>query len=443
MMKRTTGFLHWVFPAMLTVVALTALLSGRDLSQNFSDLAGPAILQHPAIPWAQRVVSLILVAASAERIFNHFASHRRMPLPLLTAAFVTYWLCSVAAPAFFGAHPRIVHEYLYPVIFGCAALLSTVAEREKILGATRNALLLFMLAGVMLIPLMPTLVMDASYRQGLIPGLPRHGGLAPHPVAMGMFCVAALLCLWCKPFTNRWLNRTAWLLGLGVLFIAQSKTSWVAFLLCTISMVAVRNGPRAWRRLGDPSEGAFGVAVCLSTIALALVLLWSLLLADVGSTVAGFFDTAEGAQLVSMTGRDQIWAIAMDEWRANPLFGYGPGLWDDAYRQSINMPNATNAHNQFMDTLARSGIVGATGLVLYALTLLVLSVRYARSTQGLSLALFLALALLSVSEVPLILLGYGTEIFAHLLLVITLASAASARVPATEVHTRPIYRTAS
>jgi O-antigen ligase len=443
MMKRTVGFLHWVFPAMLTVVALTSLLSGRDLSQAFNDLATGTVHQHPAIPWAQRVVSLILLAVSAERIFNHFASHMRMPSPLLTAAFVTYWLCSVAAPAFLGTHPRIAHDYLYPMIFGCAALLSTVPDREKILGATRNALLLFMLAGVLLIPLMPRLVLDASYTQGLIPGLPRHGGLAPHPVAMGMFTVTALLCLWCKPFANRWLNRTAWLMGLGVLFIAQSKTSWIAFLLCAISMLAVRNGPNAWRRIGNPSEGAFGVAACLSAIALALVMLWALLLADAGSVVVGFFETTQGAQLVSMTGRDQIWAIAMDEWRANPLFGWGPDLWNDAYRVSINLPNATNAHNQLLDTLSRSGIVGAAGLVLYALTLLVFSVRYARSTQGLSLALFLALALRSVSEVPLILFGYGTEIFAHLLLIITLASAASARVPTAEVRARPIYRTAS
>jgi O-antigen ligase len=154
--------------------------------------------------------------------------------------------------------------------------------------------------------------------------------------------------------------------GAGVLFIAQSKTSWIAFLLCALCMLAVRNGPSAWRRLGDPGEGSFGVAACLSAIVFALVLLWALLLADVGPAVAGFFETSQGAQLVSMTGRDLIWAIAMDEWRANPLFGYGPDLWNDAYRQSINLPNATNAHNQFLDTLARSGIVGAAGLVLYA-----------------------------------------------------------------------------
>lgn len=443
MKQRTIGFLHWIFPAMLAVVALTALLSGRDLSQLFSELANARGTLHPAVPWAQRLVSLILIAACAERIINHVASHKPMPSPLLTGAFLLYWLCSVAAPALFGTHPHIAHEYLYPLLFGFAALLTTVPEREKILDASRNALLLFILVGAALIPVMPSLVMDASYRQGLIPGLPRHGGLAPHPVAMGMFAVTALLCLWCRPFARRWLNRLAWILGLAVLFIAQSKTAWIAFLLCALAMLAVRNGPGAWRRLGNPQEGAFGVAACLSTIGIALLLLWALLVADVGTEIAGFFDTAQGAQLASMTGRDQIWAIAMEEWRANPVFGYGPGLWDEQFRASIGLPNATNAHNQFMDTLARSGIVGAAGLVFYALVLLVLSVRYARATQGLSLALFLALALLSVSEVPLILFGYGTELFAHLLLIVTLASAASARVPAMQARPSTIYRTAS
>ena len=442
-MKRTTGFLHWVFPAMLTVVALTALLSGRDLSQTFSELAGPGGVQHPLVPWAQRLVSVILLAASAERIVSHISWHKQMPSPLLTTAFITYWLCSVAASALFGTHPHIAHEYLYPLVFGAAALLTTAPERERILAASRNALFLFMLIGVALIPVMPSLVMDASYRQGLIPGLPRHGGLAPHPVAMGMFAVTGLLCLWTKPFSRRWVSRMAWLLGLSVLFIAQSKTAWIAFLLCSISMLAVRKGPTAWRRLGDPGDSAFGVVACLSAIAIAFGLILALVFFDVGSDVASFFDTAQGAQLASMTGRDQIWAIALDEWRANPLFGYGPLLWSEEFRASINMPNATSAHNQFMDTLARSGSVGAAGLVLYALTLLVLSVRYAGSTQGLSLALFLALALLSVSEVPLILFGYGTELFAHLLLIIVLASAASERSPVTEARARPIYRTAS
>ncbi len=148
---------------------------------------------------------------------------------------------------------------------------------------------------------------------------------------------------------------------------------------------------------------------------------------DVGGRLDSFFSSAEGAQLASLTGRDQIWAIAYQEWQRNPVFGYGPDIWDLSFRDSIGMPNATHAHNQFMDTLSRSGTVGATALVIYAVVLLVLSIRHARASHGLSLALFAALAIRSISEVPLLLSGYGPELIAHVLLLMTLAAAIADR----------------
>lgn len=440
----STGFFHWVLPAMVGVLALTTLLSGRDLSQNYTDLhASVEVVRHPIIPWVQRIVSLLLVAAAMERVLSHITQHRHLPAPVLTWALVFYWLSTVAAPAVFGSHPHLSHEYLYTLMLGFAGVLASAQERDKIIGASRDALFLFMLAGVVLIPVMPTLVLDASYTQGLLPGIPRLGGLAPHPVALGMFAQIALLLLWYRPFKRRWFNFAAWVLGLSVLFFAQSKTAWTAFILCSIAMLAVRHGPNLWRRLGDPKEGAFGIVVCVGVMLAAAGLMVLVLVVDVGTHLTDFMDTAEGAQLVSLTGRDQIWAVAIEEWQSNRLFGYGPLLWDWDYRSSIGMMNATSAHNQFMDTLARAGTVGATGLVLYALVLLVLSVRYARASGGLSLALFLAIALRSVSEVPLLLLGYGTELVTHLLLIVTLASSASARVQVEPARARTPYRTAS
>jgi O-antigen ligase len=246
-----------------------------------------------------------------------------------------------------------------------------------------------------------------------------------------------VLCLWVRPFARRWFNAMAWLLGLGVLFFAQSKTSWVAFLLCVAVMLTVRHGGNLWRRMGDPREGAFGIVFCLGLMAVVSALLAAFLLGAVQSQATAFLDTPEGAQLMTLTGRDQIWAIAWEEWRANQLFGYGPTLFDGDFRLSVGIPNATSAHNQFLDTLARSGSIGAGALVLYAMVLLVLSVRYAKATGGLSLALFLVLALRSISEVPLLLLGYGTEFFTHLLLLITLAAAASARTVVEVTPARP------
>jgi O-antigen ligase len=291
---------------------------------------------------------------------------------------------------------------------------------------------------------LPAMVLDTAYKQGLLPGVPRLGGLASHPVALGMFAQTALLLLWARPFKRNWLNRLSWILCFGVLFLAQSKTAWIAFILCSLVMLAVRNGPNLMRRLGDPREGAFGIVMCLGVMVAAVGVMAVFLMGNIEGQMVDFFDTQQGAQLMTMTGRDQIWTIAVEEWQASPLFGYGPSLWDDEFRAAINMPNATSAHNQFMDTLARSGGIGAAALVLYAIVLLVLSVRHAKATGGLSLALFLAVALRSVSEVPLLLFGYGTELIVHLLLLVTVATARTQRVEVMPAQrSRAAYRTVS
>jgi O-antigen ligase len=427
-MKRPSGFLHWMFPAMLGFVALTVLVSGRDLSRMFLDLQ-QAIPEptSPIVIWGQRLVSIMLIGIAGERIVSHFAAHRPLPSPALAWAFVIYWCATVAGPALFGAHPQVSHDYLYTLAIGFAGLLATEVERDRILDISRDTLFIFLVGSLALVAVAPSMAMDASYTQGLLPGVPRLGGLAPHPVALGTFAQIFLLFLWCRPYRRWWLNLPAWLAGGACLFFAQSKTAWIAFVLCTICVIAVRNGTNAWRRLGDPREGAFGAVFLFTTILVVLAVTGAVIFGDVGSALSSVLDTDEGAQLMTFTGRDKIWAIAIEEWHNSPVFGYGPGLFDADFRASINMPNATNGHNQFMDTLARSGTVGATALVLYAFVLLVLSLRHARATGGLSVALVVALALRSVSEVPLILFGYGAELFTHLLLIVTLASAAGAR----------------
>jgi O-antigen ligase len=446
MTRERVGLLHWAFPAMLGLVALTVFLSGRDLSQTLAELeTGTALMRHPALIWVQRLVSLLMVVIAAERIASHFMERRHLPSPALALAFIAYWLATVAFPAVFGSHPRIAHEYLYTLGIGLAAVLAGARELDKVVTTCRNALFAFLLAGFLLVPLNPSMVLDSFYAQGLLPGVPRFGGLAPHAVALGMFAQIALLCLWARPFRRRSVNVLAWGVGGAALFLAQSKNAWMSFLLCAVVMLVVRNGGRLWRRVGDPrQDSAGGIVACLALMGVVVLLLGWYLFGDVEGQAAAFLSTSEGAQLMTLTGRDRIWAVAIEEWQANRLFGYGPGLWDPDFRASIGMPNATNAHNQFMDTLARSGTVGAVALVLYAGVLLALSLRYARATGGLSLTLFLAIALRSISEVPLLLFGYGTELFSHLLLIAVLAGGAASyarTAPAARPHS--FYRVAS
>ena len=310
-------------------------------------------------------------------------------------------------------------------MIGVAAVLATETERDLTIKGARNALFLFMAGGLLLLPINPALVLDTSYTQGFLPGVPRMAGLAVHAVSMGILAQLGLLCLLARPYESAWLQRLAWILGLLVLFLAQSKTAWIAFVLCSACIIGVRQGPLFWRRMNNPLRPELGMVTVLAFMATVMGLALLAMFGEIGAKLGSFFDSAQGAQLTSLTGRDQIWAIAYEEWQRNPVFGYGPTLWDEGFRASIAMPNATHAHNQFMDTLSRSGTVGAAALVLYVVVLLVLSVRYARSSGGLTLALFTALLLRSISEVPLLLFGYGTELITQILLLMAIVAAAS------------------
>jgi O-antigen ligase len=427
--RREHGYFHLVFYAILFVVALTSITSGRDLTTMAWGLETPEVEQSrsPLMSLIQPVASLFILTLSGERIISRWLHRESGPHPhqFLFLTFLVFWIGTVAAPALFSANPKMSHDFVYPLVIGSACVLATGKERDMAFRATRNALVIFMIASLVMIPLQPSLVMDASYAQGLLDGVPRLAGLAPHAVSMGLLSQLALTCLLVYPYRKKWVNRLVWVLGLSVLFIAQSKTGWIAFFLCSLCILLVKDGPPLWRRISDPRNPVFGVAAVLSFMVGFLLLGAGLLLTNLDAKLSNFFNTDQGAMLVTMTGRDQIWAIAWDEWERNPIFGYGPSIWDFNYRTSIGMLNATHAHNQFMDTLSRSGTVGAASLVFYAVVLLVCSIRYAGRSQGLTLALFLGLVLRSVSEVPLHLFGYGPELIAQVLLLMVIAGCAS------------------
>lgn len=425
--RQAHGYLHAVVPALLLIMAAGVWLGGRDLTSNFllpefkPDPPRPALLDT-----VQPLLSLLLLAAGFERILSRaLLPGQRTASPWLALSFFLFWLGSTASPAWLGAHPAWSHDLLYPLVIGLAATLASPSDSEQVLRWSRNALLVLMLTGVLLIPWQTTLVLDLNYQQGLIEGLPRFGGLATHPVSMGLLAQLGLLCLLARPLRQVWLNRAAWVLGLGVLLMAQSKTAWLAFLLCSAVIWAYRIGPLLKRQLGDVQQAT----VPLTALTLALLAISALLLMlglGDGAWIERLMHTPEGQQLRSFTGRDRIWAIAWEEWLAHRTFGWGPQIWGEAYRQSIGLANATHAHNQLMDTLSRAGLVGATALLLYGLVLTALALRLGRATRGLSLALLLALWLRAGSEVPLLLMGYGPDFIAHLLLLTVLAAASKA-----------------
>jgi O-antigen ligase len=420
--NRKHGYFHLVIPAMLITTGLMMALSGRSMELNASQLAMEGVLKHPLAIWVQRISTIVILTVSAERIISHFSQQRPLlgATPMLALGFIAYWVGGVASPMFFSAHPYFVHAGFYTLVIGFAALLLTAEEGEAALLSARNSLFFFQIAGYLMLLPFPHVVLDTNYTQGLIPGLPRFAGLAPHAVTLGMLAQISLLCVWAKPYANRRLNTAAWILGFLTLLLAQSKTAWVSFFFCALAMYLCQHGAAFKQKLTDPERPQLGIMLIVFSLGgLALVAALALF-GNLGDRVSHFLSSDSGAQLTSLTGRDLIWRVAYEEWMRHPLLGYGPRFLDGPYRLSLGLPNAMHGHNQYMDLLPRAGLVGAIPLTFYLIAMLGLSVRHAIVSRGLTLALFLALGLRAVSEVPLTLVGYGSEFIGHLLLLLLL-----------------------
>lgn len=420
--NRKHGYFHLVIPIILITMSLSLALSGRSVEFNAAQLLMGGVVKHPLAVWVQRIGTIVILTVATERIISHFSRQPNLlgAAPFLSMCFVAFWLGSVVSPMLFSAYPAFSHESLYTLLVGIAALLLTADEGEQVLLTARDSLFVFLIAGYVMLLVSPSLVLDTNYTQGLIAGLPRFAGLAPHAVMTGMLAQLSLLCLWASPYANKRLNAAAWGLGLLTLMLAQSKTGWISFSLCALVMYLCQHGTAVKRRLTDPASPHLAMAITLAVLIAVASLGSASLFGNLGTRLDSFLHSESGSQLTSLTGRDIIWTVAYEEWLRHPLFGYGPNFLNGPYRLSIGLPNATHGHNQYMDLLPRAGLAGAIPLTAYLIALLTLSLRHAVASRGLTLALFIAIGLRAVSEVPLTLKGYSPEFIGQLLLLVLL-----------------------
>jgi exopolysaccharide production protein ExoQ len=421
--KREEGLIPFASVPIVAIIIIIAVTSGRNLN-DAAELVMPILVKHPLVVWGSRVTSLLVIFASGERILRQVLHPRSGPISSiwLMGAFIIFFLTNVAATALFGAHVVIAHDYLYMVLAGCAALIATKKEGDIALLVTRNALFFLLILSAVFIVVKPEMVLSRGY-VGLIPGLHiRYAGLSSHANNFGPLVVVFFLCLWRIPFEWRLLNLSAWFLGAMSLILAQSKTSWIAFLVCTTCVAYFQYRDEIKRWIFDyrnPRLPAVLLMLPMMTlVAGTLVFMFT----DVGDKIFGFFTTRAGGELLTFTGRSRIWVVALEEWHKHPVFGYGLTLWNEEFRQQIGMDFAVHAHNQFYQSLSVAGTVGAVGLVVYIAILFVFALKAGPSSRGLSMALFSLIILRSVSEIPLSMTGFDGDNLTHLLLLTVIAA---------------------
>lgn len=415
--RKPDGWLHLGVIAILGVGALGIATSGRSLSSTSFAVDGGrsaifAMLIGPT--------SMLLVLLAAERIATsliHASRGIKITIPAsLLAGYVVFWLGNYLAPSLFGEHPHFDHSGFYNLIVGCAFFFCGATSTDKIITNSRTTILLIVAASLALALIEPTLVMDLDYSQGFIPGLPRLAGLTPHAITFAFMVQIGMICLYARPFSNKAWGAIAWTLLLVALIMAQSKSIWISVLLCILYLAFTEYRLALKARLMDPSRPVVVVGMLASLLFVVSLALLSAAFVDIEGSMARFLATGEGAQLASLTGRDQIWEVAVAEWQRYPFFGYGLSAFDEAHRALIGISSATHAHNQFFDTLARSGMVGLASLLLYLATLLYWALRYNAQSNGFAALLLIALLCKCVSEVPFGTIGYGVDSLAQWLL---------------------------
>ena len=408
-------FDRYIVPTLIPLIVLGiaggALLSGRrvEYAALDLDLVGTG---SGAGSWLSRIVSALVVGLALAVLFGrlvrreHFKATRGQSL---IWAYVLFFIGNNVLNAAFGTEPSFVHSSYYPLLVFAAVHARRDEGVESFVLAVKYSLLVLAAGSLVAAVVLPSVAVQPGYN-GWIPGLSiRLWGLGSNPNSVGPLALVLFLIEICYPSKFKWLGWLTLAIALAVLVLAQSKTAWASLIVGAFVLVVhrllVRNDGRL--PMGWFVAASFGLAAVL------LVVMSGVL----DSRIDRFISSRAGGDATTLSGRNLVWQAAIGEWRNSPIVGYGPELWNAAYRSRIGLRFAVSAHNQFLQSLSGAGLVGLSSLLIYLVALGWQSLKAAGTTRGLSVALFVLIVLRCITETPLVqtnlLVG---DVVVHLLL---------------------------
>lgn len=285
----------------------------------------------------------------------------------LPVKLVLIWLGIDLLSSFYSASP----SYSFSTAFGAGAMLLLAAALAEILTEKQALLTLalslcaFVLAGWVVyyaIPALgrsPFITADGSIVERL-------SGLAGQANALGCSLavfLAATFLLWYRGHCGLLIVLPLAGIGLFTLLAADSRTSLLAILIGAAA-VMVRRSLWVW--------GSSLLAGSVGAILIAAVPLRTLL----GFT-SEFSRSGDPTEMVTLTGRTEIWAFVWDKIQLEPWFGYGYNSSKFILPLFLGLPGLTvdEAHNTWLQNLLGTGVVGTAPLVALVVVQLVLYVR--------------------------------------------------------------------
>lgn len=407
----------WLPVVLLLAIGLSTLVSGRNVSMYgiMSDLVTGNSSAYTT--WILRLSTATVVGISCLILASSIlakASINNAVRPLFLA-FVFYFFATYVVSGILGTVLFISYKTFYPVIVVSAMYLTSDYDEKTLLQLVRDGLFIFLLLGLLIIPINSSLVMQEGY-QGVIPGITlRYWGLASHANNIGPLALFFLLIMSWLPYKKLSFRVIGITVAAVVLVLAQSKTTFVAaFILATMFAL------RAWFKAVSSSKAKPELGVLASgCLIIFAVLVGIIFISELYTRPLEYFLNAIQGRDALFTGRENIWRITMAEWYRNPIFGYGPSLWGSEYSARMGYSGiASNAHNQILDVLGSAGIFGVVAFLIYFSVLCRYAIHLATPTKWISIALLVFIATRSVSEVPFKLINITTsDFFMHAVIV--------------------------
>ncbi len=195
-----------------------------------------------------------------------------------------------------------------------------------------------------------------------------------HPNSQGTICAVLCLGTFCLAVESP--RRRAWFIamfvvGLAMLFLTRSRTSFAALLAAMLALLALRG---SWR-----TRTIIGMALpwVLCTCAL-VILLFSI---PVGEKLSGAVLMGRQDEVFSLSGRMPLWAELMPYLRDNLMLGHGyDSFWTPKNVQNLSFIfdwTIPDAHSAYLDMMLGVGLVGAVlGLLVLAGGIRESAVRY-------------------------------------------------------------------
>lgn len=384
-----------VFPLIAFGIAAGSLLSNRNLAFAGLDLNMVSDGVSAGAGWILRLISALVMGFCLARILGEVARHGRAE-PIggsgLMLSYAMFFAANSVLNSAFGSEPAFSHNLVYPAIIMYAAFAARREGIEAVVSSAKASLLALMIASLAAAIVVPSIAVQPDYK-GWIAGLGfRLWGVGSNANSIAPLALVYLLLEYLQPYRMRLFRVAAIAAAVAVFALAQSKTTWGAALFVTGILAWYRREGVRERAIGLP----FGFAIAMTLSAILLILL----VLDVGYLWDRLMASRVGTDVLSLSGRSELWQVAIGEWTRNPLFGYGSTMWDAEYRQRIGLSFAFSAHNQFLQSLGGAGLFGLLGVFAYLWVLGNYALRAADATKGATAAILALILLRCITEAP-------------------------------------------